>query len=70
MCNDKLKNINIREKYADVLDKYNCIISKEVFHKYNKDVPKFGDFIKVSESENYCISEIIDDGESYLIKWD
>lgn len=52
MCNDKLKNINIREKYADVLDKYNCIISKEVFHKYNKDVPKFGDFIKVNESEN------------------
>jgi len=64
-----MEKIDIRKEYSDVLNDWNCIIDKEVFHKYNKDIPKYGDFIRVSENENYCISKIVDDGKSYLIKW-
>ena len=63
-----LSNINIKKEYADVLDKYDLIANKEVFHTYNTNIPKPSDSVYDGETMRVILN-IIDDGKSYLINW-
>jgi hypothetical protein len=59
---------HIKPKYKDVLNEWDVIIDKKLFHEFNKGIPTS----KVSityEGKHYTITEIVDDGESYLINW-
>ena len=67
----KTKNLNsnIYEKYSALeLSKFDIVVDKKVFHLYNNDTPKIGDFISQISDSVKIIYEVVDDGETYFIK--
>lgn len=65
---EDFKDIDIKTDYADGLKTWNCIINKEVFHLYNKLTPSTSDVMNTKDG-SYMVTELVDDGKSYLIKW-
>ena len=65
----KISNSNIYEKYSALeLSKFDIVVDKKVFHLYNNDIPKIGDFILHSSDSVKIVSEVVDNGETYFIK--
>ena len=58
----------VTENYKNELYNWDCIILKDIFHKYNNDIPKIGDMVSL-HGKNHIIDVIKDDSLSYLMKF-
>jgi hypothetical protein len=52
----------------ETLNKWDCVVLKEVFHLYQDRKPERYDIIK-GIGENHFIDQLLDDGNAYFFNW-